>query len=148
MSLLLASSKMACSLSKLSLKYLSLTFTDLEISNLEEMHKSTRIRYFQLGLQLGLKVHPACAILACYESEQAIKDSLPKLAVFLYEENLIGLMILPVNARDGSDQILKKIQEAVCYDYRNLEKFASVLLKFAATREFGEAIMDDIRKML
>ena len=95
--------------------------------------------------QLSFTVHPACAILACYKSKQSIKDSLPKLAKLLHEENLIAG--LPANARDGSNQILSKIQEAVCSDHQNLKKFASVLLKFAATREFGEAMIDDYRKL-
>lgn len=93
-------------------------------------------------------MHPACTILACYKSKQSIKDSLPKLAKLLREENLIAeTMVLPPNARDGSNQILSKIQEAVCSDHQNLKKFASVLLKFAATREFGEAMIDDYCKL-
>ena len=98
--------------------------------------------------QLSFTVHPACAILACYESMQSIKDSLPKLSKLLQEENLIaGTMISPANTRDGSNQILSKIQEAVCSDHQNLKKFASVLLKLAATREFGEAMINDYREL-
>ena len=54
-------------------------------------------------------------------------DCLPQLALFLRNEKLIAEMV--ILTADASSVLLKAVKEAVCADYHNLMKFATILKK-------------------
>ena len=81
-------------------------------------------------------------ILAKHQSSQSILNALPQLALLLYKEGLIGEMLLPTTSQD----LLTAVQDAVCINYSNLEKFAVVLQKFTATVTEGDTILTEYSK--
>ena len=52
-------------------------------------------------------------------------DVLPWLAVPLYLERIISEMVLPTT----SPVLLNVLKDAICADYHNLEKFATILMQ-------------------
>ena len=70
-------------------------------------------------------------------------EILPRIVEFLYNEKIIGEMLPPtVEVR----LLLKEVKQAVCADYQNLEKFATILCKFEITLPAGRAIMKEYGK--
>lgn len=83
-------------------------------------------------------------IFARYQSDESVVEALPQLVMFLYKEKIIGEMLLPTTG--GAQLLLREVKQAVCADYRNLEKFAIILLKFSITLTVGSAIMKEYGK--
>ena len=53
-------------------------------------------------------------------------DCLPRLATLLYKEEIVAEMVIPT-VKEASSVLLKAVKEAVCADYHNLKKFATIL---------------------
>uniref|UniRef100_A0A1X7SZ08 Uncharacterized protein n=1 Tax=Amphimedon queenslandica TaxID=400682 RepID=A0A1X7SZ08_AMPQE len=95
---------------------------------------------------IDMKVHPACRILSCYSSDQALLSALhvPQLGIELYNAGLIQKMIAP---RYIHEELLGDIKAAVCIDHRKLVVFADILCKYKVTADIGNAIMRDYSKL-
>ena len=91
-------------------------------------------------------MHSACCILQKYISNASIKEALPQLVLFLHEEGFIKEKILPTTG--GEDEFLLAVQESVCADYHNLEKFGAVLQELSSTKEIGTLIRKDYSMLI
>ncbi|XP_019857168.1 PREDICTED: uncharacterized protein MAL8P1.12-like isoform X2 [Amphimedon queenslandica] len=69
--------------------------------------------------------HPACVIFSRCKSDQSIVNSLPQLAILLHKEKIIVEQIVPKEV----SALLIEVKDAICADYRNLEKFIFILMK-------------------
>ena len=72
--------------------------------------------------------HPACVIFTKWESNECIVDVLPRLAILLHKEKIIVEMLLPITG----EVLLKAVKDSVCFDYHNLKKFATILMRLNA----------------
>ena len=89
--------------------------------------------------------HPACEILYRYTTDPYIQNSISHLATFLYKMNVVKqkeFISLRSSGRVGQ-LLLKQVKEAVCANYQNLEKFATILQHSPYTTEKGNAIMNE-----
>ena len=90
--------------------------------------------------------HPACFILSQFKSNQPINEHLLEFTLFLAEEKIVKTILLPGKSDERRDALLVEIKRAVCFDYRNLEKFGCVLQKANVTAAAGNAIRMDYCK--
>ena len=88
--------------------------------------------------------HPACGILMQYMSNQSVADAIPQLAFVLYQEGIIGTMM--VLETGGGEGLLSSLKESVCDDYHHLDKFATILQHFSSTQAIGTLIRKDYSK--
>ena len=75
--------------------------------------------------------HPACVIFTAQcESNEYIVDvtRLPRLVTILCTEKIIDEKLVPTTG----EELLEEVKEAVCADYHNLKKFATVLMRLDA----------------
>ena len=70
-------------------------------------------------------------------------EILPRIVEFLYKEKIIGKMLPPTVE---VQLLLKEVKQAVCADYQNLEKFATILCEVEITLSVGRAIMKEYGK--
>ena len=89
-------------------------------------------------------MHPACCILQKYLSNQSILAALSQLAILLHEERVVGTIILPKTGAE--EKILSAVQDSVCADYHNLEKFGAILQQLPTTSSIGTMIRKDYGK--
>ena len=80
--------------------------------------------------------HSACVIMACYESDKTVIETLPHLAILLYKENIVGEMIT-----ESGEKMLLAVKDAVCAKHDNLVKFAAVLQKSTAAMTIADMII-------
>ncbi|XP_019858280.1 PREDICTED: uncharacterized protein LOC109586524 [Amphimedon queenslandica] len=91
--------------------------------------------------------HPACAIFTAQcESNECIVDVLPRLVMFLGMEKIISEMLVPTTGE--GPVLLEAIKRSICFDYHNLEKFATVLMRLNAqsVTSIAHSLLKDYRK--
>ena len=83
--------------------------------------------------------HPACVIFTQCESNQSVMDVLPELAALLFIERIIPKMALPTTA----PVLLNALKDAICADYHNLEKFATILMRLNPVISIAQSMLEE-----
>lgn len=77
-----------------------------------------------------------------YQANRSVLDILPQIVQLLCNEVIGKTLPLTVKVQ----LLLKEVKQAVCADYQNLEKFATILCEVEITLSVGRAIREEYGK--